>query len=117
MSGNQRMTPGGLRRCSFCGRSENQVNKLISGPDGIYICDDCVNVCNQIISEDEDEVERRPARKKTSDPAADINLLTPVEIKQFLDEYVIGQDEAKKVLSVAVYNHYKRIKAPRQAKK
>ena len=90
MSDNQRMTPGGLRRCSFCGRTENQVNKLISGPDGIYICDDCVNVCNQIISEDEDEVERRPARKKTSDPAADINLLTPVEIKQFLDESMGG---------------------------
>ncbi|MDY6335285.1 MAG: ATP-dependent Clp protease ATP-binding subunit ClpX [Lachnospiraceae bacterium] len=117
MSGNQRMTPGGLRRCSFCGRSENQVNKLISGPDGIYICDDCVNVCNQIIMEEEDEYDRKPARKKTSNPAADINLLTPVEIKQFLDEYVIGQDEAKKVLSVAVYNHYKRIKAPKSSKK
>ncbi|MCH4000137.1 MAG: ATP-dependent Clp protease ATP-binding subunit ClpX [Lachnospiraceae bacterium] len=108
MSDNVRMDSG-LRRCSFCGRTENEVGRLISGPDGIYICEDCVAVCNQII-EDADGDSRR---KGTKNPAANIHLHTPEEIKQFLDEYVIGQDEAKKVLSVAVYNHYKRIKAPK----
>ena len=87
-------------RCSFCGKTEDQVRKLIAGPGGAYICDECIGICSEII----DEQFRTPA------PASDeINLMKPVEIKEFLDDYVIGQDEAKKVLSVAVYNHYKRI--------
>ena len=90
-------------RCSFCNKTQSQVRKLIAGPNGTYICDDCVAICSEIIEEELDY----------NDKAAldDINLLTPEEMKAFLDEYVIGQDEAKKVLSVAVYNHYKRILA------
>ncbi len=91
-------------RCSFCGKQQDQVHKLIAGPNGTYICDECVAICADII---EDEVDIAPVGEDL-----DINLLKPVEIKDFLDEYVIGQDEAKKVLSVAVYNHYKRIMAP-----
>ncbi|WP_130837042.1 ATP-dependent Clp protease ATP-binding subunit ClpX [Lachnoclostridium sp. Marseille-P6806] len=109
MSDPTKMEPGSLRRCSFCGRTENQVRKLIAGPDGIFICDECVGICNDIIDEEESAA---GAELETRDPAADINLLKPAEIKGFLDEYVVGQEEAKKVLSVAVYNHYKRIKAP-----
>ncbi len=90
-------------RCSFCNKSQNQVRKLIAGPNGAYICDECVDVCSEIIEEEFEYDERSPF--------ADINLLTPEEMKAFLDDYVIGQDEAKKVLSVAVYNHYKRILA------
>ena len=92
-----------LIRCTFCGKSENEVQKLISGPEGIFICDECVGVCNSIL---DDELGRSGER-----PDMDINLLTPMELKAFLDDYVIGQEEAKKVLSVAVYNHYKRILA------
>ena len=91
-------------RCSFCGKVQAQVRKLIAGPNGAYICDECIEVCSEII-EEEFEFEDRDAI------AEEINLLKPEEIKAFLDEYVIGQDEAKKVLSVAVYNHYKRILA------
>ncbi len=90
-------------RCSFCNKTQDQVKKLIAGPNGTYICDECVEVCSEILDE-EFEAEQ--------DDLADnmqINLLKPKEIKEFLDEYVIGQDEAKKVLAVAVYNHYKRI--------
>ena len=93
-------------RCSFCNKTQNQVRKLIAGPNGAYICDECVDVCSEII---EEEFEYDNGRRWY--PFADINLLKPEEIKEFLDEYVIGQDEAKKVLSVAVYNHYKRIMA------
>ena len=90
-------------RCSFCNKTQAQVRKLIAGPNGTYICDECIGICSEIIEEELDY----------SDGGAfdDINLLTPEEIKSFLDDYVIGQDEAKKVLSVAVYNHYKRIMA------
>lgn len=89
-------------RCSFCGKSQNQVRKLIAGPNGVYICDECIDICGDIIDEEfEEEISRGGD--------LDINLLKPEQIKEFLDEYVIGQDEAKKVLSVAVYNHYKRI--------
>src|SRR5574344_1743496 len=89
-------------RCSFCGKPQSQVRKLIAGPNGAYICDECVDICSEIIEEEyDDEVDTK------SD--FDINLLKPKEIKAFLDDYVIGQEEAKKVLSVAVYNHYKRI--------
>ena len=92
-------------RCSFCGKTQEQVKKLIAGPSGVYICDECVDICADIIDEEEDD------DIITDD--MEINLLKPVEIKEFLDEYVIGQEEAKKVLSVAVYNHYKRVTAPK----
>ena len=75
-------------RCSFCGKTEDQVRKLIAGPDGSYICDECVEICSEII---EEEV----ARDRMS--GSDINLMTPMEMKEVLDEYVVGQDEAKKV--------------------
>ena len=91
-------------RCSFCNKPQSQVRKLIAGPNGAYICDECIEVCSEII---EEEFEYDDDRREFDD----INLLTPEEIKAFLDEYVIAQDEAKKVLSVAVYNHYKRIMA------
>ena len=91
-------------RCSFCNKPQSQVRKLIAGSNGAYICDECIEVCSEII---EEEFEYDDDRREFDD----INLLTPEEIKAFLDEYVIGQDEAKKVLSVAVYNHYKRIMA------
>ncbi len=90
-------------RCSFCGKPQDQVRKLIAGPNGIYICDECVDICTDII---EEEYEEEPAQE-----TMEINLLKPVEIKEFLDEYVIGQEEAKKVLAVSVYNHYKRVLA------
>ncbi|MBQ8053881.1 MAG: ATP-dependent Clp protease ATP-binding subunit ClpX [Lachnospiraceae bacterium] len=95
------------RRCSFCNRTEKQVSKLIAGPEGVYICDECVAICADII--DESLQESDYAEEEAAEDG--INLLKPAEIKKFLDEYVIGQDEAKKTLSVAVYNHYKRIKA------
>lgn len=87
-------------RCSFCNKTQDQVRKLIAGPN-VYICDECVEICAEIIGEEFDEMEE----------TGDINLLKPMEIKNFLDEYVIGQDEAKIALAVAVYNHYKRITA------
>lgn len=90
-------------RCSFCNKTQDQVRKLIAGPSGIYICDECVDICADIIDE---EYEEAPASEQM-----EINLLKPVEIKEFLDDYVIGQEEAKKVLAVSVYNHYKRVLA------
>lgn len=92
-------------KCSFCNKSQEQVKKLIAGPAGVYICDECVEICADII---EEEYEEEPAEEEL-----DINLLKPVEIKEFLDDYVIGQEEAKKVLAVSVYNHYKRVMAPK----
>ena len=92
-------------RCSFCNKTQNQVRKLIAGPAGVYICVECIDICAEIM---EEEYEDEPAQE-----GVEINLLKPVEIKEFLDEYVIGQEEAKKVLSVAVYNHYKRVMAPK----
>ena len=91
-------------RCSFCGKSQDEVRKLIAGPDGVFICNECVDICVGIIEEeyDFDDVDLDPG---------EINLLKPVEIKKFLDDYVIGQDAAKKVLAVSVYNHYKRVLA------
>ena len=91
-------------RCSFCGKSQQQVRKLIAGPNGAYICDECIDICAEIIEE-----ELMGAPGEDDHKNLDINLLTPREMKEFLDDYVIGQEEAKKVLSVAVYNHYKRI--------
>ena len=91
-------------RCSFCNKPQDQVRKMIAGPAGIYICDECVEICADIIEEEFEEEE-------AFEEDQDINLLKPVEIKQHLDEYVIGQEAAKKVLAVSVYNHYKRITA------
>lgn len=91
-------------RCSFCGKTESQVMKLLKGPNGVYICDACVELCSEIIEEEMQEENNHTSEE-------DIHLLKPEEIKSFLDEYVIGQENAKKVLSVAVYNHYKRILA------
>lgn len=90
-----------LVRCSFCNKSEKQVRKLIAGTSGsdVYICDECIDICTDIINSELDDFEND----------TEINLLKPKEIKEFLDQYVIGQDEAKKVLSVSVYNHYKRV--------
>lgn len=85
-------------RCSFCNKSQEQVRKIIAGPD-VYICDECVDICAEIMEEEFQDFETD----------SDINLLKPKEIKDFLDQYVIGQDEAKRALSVAVYNHYKRV--------
>ena len=90
-------------RCSFCGKTEDQVRKLISGPEGSCICDECVEICAEIVSEEVENIE--------VEEQEEINLRKPRELKSILDEYVIGQDEAKKVLSVAVYNHYKRVLA------
>ena len=89
-------------KCSFCGKTQNQVHKLIAGP-GVYICDQCIELCSEIIEEEFGDIDERYEME------TDINLLKPREIKEFLDDYVIGQEEAKKVLSVAVYNHYKRV--------
>ena len=90
--------------CSFCGKTEDQVRRLIAGPDGAFICDECVEICAGIIEEEVYGDRNNVAEEE-------INLLKPKEIKEFLDQYVIGQDAAKKVLSVAVYNHYKRVLA------
>jgi len=87
-------------RCSFCGRTQKEVKKLIAGP-GVYICDECVKLAYDIIEEDEEE--------DVTEEFEDFVLPKPHEIKNFLDQYVIGQERAKKILSVAVYNHYKRI--------
>ena len=92
----------GRLKCSFCGKTQDQVRKLIAGP-GVYICEQCVDLCNEII---EDELE---SGNLSYDNGTEINLLKPKEMKEFLDEYVIGQEDAKRVLSVAFYNHYKRV--------
>ncbi len=91
---------GGTLKCSFCGKSQNDVRKLIAGPT-VYICDECIELCNDIIAEEWEEEKSRELR----------SLPKPAEIKTALDQYVIGQERAKKVLSVAVHNHYKRIEA------
>ena len=93
---------GELLKCSFCGKSQKQVQQLIAGP-GVYICDECVELCNEIIEERQAE--------KSGEGVADFDLPKPKEIFDFLEEYVIGQEPAKKALSVAVYNHYKRVRA------
>jgi ATP-dependent Clp protease ATP-binding subunit ClpX len=100
-------TPGGgdLLKCSFCGKSQKQVKKLIAGP-GVYICDECIDLCNEIIEEE----------LATTDETPFSELPKPAEIFGFLEDYVVGQDRAKNVLSVAVYNHYKRVRAGQRAK-
>ena len=92
-------------RCSFCNKTQDQVKKMIAGPAGVYICDECVEICADIVEEEFEETQE--------ETEMDINLLKPVEIKDFLDDYVIGQEAAKKVLAVSVYNHYKRVMAPK----
>lgn len=91
-------------RCSFCGKTQDQVRKMIAGSNGVYICDDCIELCAEILEEELGDAENAKGIDFSG-----INLLKPKEIKEFLDEYVVGQEAAKKVLSVAVYNHYKRI--------
>ncbi len=91
---------GELLKCSFCGKSQKQVKKLIAGP-GVYICDECIELCNEIIEEE----------FSTTEEISFTELPKPAEIKSYLDDYVVGQEEAKKKLSVAVYNHYKRIRS------
>ncbi len=99
---------GGDVKCSFCGKSQDQVRKMIAGPAGVYICDECIEICSDILEEEfEDE-------SVTEGDTPDFKLLKPIEIKEFLDDYVIGQEQAKKVLSVAVYNHYKRVMAGKE---
>lgn len=93
-------------RCSFCDKTQDQVKKMIAGPAGVYICDECVEICADIVEEEYEEMIQE-------EEEMDINLLKPVEIKEFLDDYVIGQEAAKKVLAVSVYNHYKRVMAPK----
>ena len=95
---------GELLKCSFCGKSQKQVKKLIAGP-GVYICDECIDLCNEIIEEELTE---------TAELSFD-NLPNPREVRAFLDDYVVGQEDAKKILSVAVYNHYRRIQYQNQA--
>ena len=96
-------------RCSFCNKTQDQVRKLIAGQEGVYICDECIDICADMIAE-----EFGDDFSDQADDDMDINLLKPVEIKKFLDEYVVGQELAKKVLSVAVYNHYKRVTAKQE---
>ena len=91
---------GDLLKCSFCGKTQKQVKKLIAGP-GVYICDECIDLCNEIIEEELSE----PTETSLGE------LPRPREIYSFLDDYIIGQDQAKKILAVAVYNHYKRVQA------
>src|ERR1700682_1437772 len=95
---------GGTLKCSFCGKSQNDVRKLIAGPT-VYICDECIELCNDIIAEEWEEEKSKEIR----------SLPKPSEIKTVLDQYVVGQDRAKKILAVAVHNHYKRIEAGSEA--
>ena len=93
-------------RCSFCHKTQDQVHKLIAGPDGVYICDECVDICSEIIDE---QLANSGDYDSFDMEDEEIKLLKPKEIKEYLDDFVVGQDEAKISLAVAVYNHYKRI--------
>ncbi len=101
-------------RCSFCGKPQEAVKKMISGPAGIYICDECVDICREIMDDIDPNENTEEVYDGFTEDKNTIKLLKPAQIKAFLDEYVIGQEEAKKVLSVAVYNHYKRVKANKE---
>ena len=104
MAQNKNGNNHGMRYCSFCARNENQVNYLIPSPTGLYICDFCVEFCEQLVAENEEALD------KQNESELSLNTLPkPQQIKASLDRYVIGQDDAKVALSVAVYNHYKRI--------
>jgi len=93
--------PAGHYRCSFCGKSQDEVDRLIAGPNGVFICDECVGLCGEIIVEERAQKKAKPAFK--------LKIPVPKRIRELLDEYVVGQDQAKKVLAVAVYNHYRRV--------
>ena len=109
MSSNDRL------KCSFCGKTQDQVKKLIAGPD-VFICDECVELCNEILDEEFFEAKEKNGEKleKSSDDIEEKAIPKPHEIKAYLDQHIVGQDDAKKVLSVAVYNHYKRLKHNKQ---
>ena len=102
-------------KCSFCGKTQDQVKKLIAGPD-VFICDECVELCNEILDEEFFESKEKSGEKheKVSDDIDEKSIPKPHEIKEYLDQHIVGQDDAKKVLSVAVYNHYKRLKHNKQ---
>jgi len=99
----------GKLKCSFCGKTQDQVKKLIAGPQ-VYICDECVELCNEILDEEFFELKEKKVSKEEKSSDNEKSIPKPHEIKAYLDQYIIGQDDAKKVLSVAVYNHYKRLK-------
>ena len=109
MSSNDRL------KCSFCGKTQDQVKKLIAGPD-VFVCDECVELCNEILDEEFFEAKEKNGEKleKSSDDIEEKAIPKPHEIKAYLDQHIVGQDDAKKVLSVAVYNHYKRLKHNKQ---
>ena len=100
-------------KCSFCGKTQDQVKKLIAGPD-VFICDECVDLCNEILDEEffehKEKTKEKDGKNKGADESEDKPIPKPHEIKAYLDQHIVGQDDAKKVLSVAVYNHYKRLK-------
>ena len=99
MSSSQRDTGHGNLSCSFCGKSQKEVKKLIAGPS-VYICDECISLCNDILAEEVQKEERQQGHGRVPKPK---------EILGILDDYVVGQEQAKKIIAVAVYNHYKRI--------
>ncbi len=104
-------------KCSFCGKTQDQVKKLIAGPE-VYICDECVELCNEILDEEFfDQKDKEGATDGENPEKAEKPIPKPHEIKEYLDQYIVGQDDAKKVLSVAVYNHYKRLKHNKDNKK
>ena len=94
-------------RCSFCGKTQDKVERMIAGPNGVYICNYCVDLCYNVVHEGE-ELEQKHSHRTIREEVS-IDIPKPMEIKKILDDYVIGQDNAKKALSIAVYNHYKRI--------
>ena len=114
---NIKMSSNDRLKCSFCGKTQDQVKKLIAGPD-VFICDECVELCNEILDEEFFEGKEKNAQPKDGEQAStsgeDKAIPKPHEIKAYLDEHIVGQDDAKKVLSVAVYNHYKRLKHNKQ---
>ena len=104
-------------KCSFCGKTQDQVKKLIAGPE-VYICDECVELCNEILDEEFFEAKDKDSNSSEQSPEkGEKPIPKPHEIKEYLDQYIVGQDDAKKVLSVAVYNHYKRLKHNKEAGK
>ena len=104
-------------KCSFCGKTQDQVKKLIAGPE-VYICDECVELCNEILDEEIFEGKEKEKAEEAKNADGEYkDIPKPHEIKAYLDEHIVGQDDAKKVLSVAVYNHYKRLKHNKEGKK